>query len=69
MKDESDKLKPCPFCGSKATLWPAWKNDATGMTYNEYISCSGCPVKMGYPLGDPDKWANKSTVLHWNWRK
>ena len=60
-------LKPCPFCGGKAVLWPAWKNDALGMEYNAYISCSGCPVRMGQPLGDLT-WRTKNVVLLWNWR-
>ena len=58
------KLLPCPFCDTKASYWPESKNVATNYDYNEYISCSGCGVKMGSPLS----WAMENVVKKWNTR-
>ena len=35
-----DKLKPCPFCGGKASLVTAHNKDLTWLRY--HVKCDGC---------------------------
>lgn len=45
-----DKIKPCPFCGSKAKAWKTrWKDDEEQTPINWTIGCScGCALHQYY---------------------
>ena len=38
-KEEDIELKPCPFCGSSATVWYRMDNSCTIECDNEYCGC------------------------------
>lgn len=39
----SKHLKPCPFCGEKNELYPAYRGDKGGNLHSPYaIDCLGC---------------------------
>lgn len=38
------KLKPCPFCGERNELYPAYRWPGTGIPYA--IDCLGCGIDV-----------------------
>ena len=58
------KVKPCPFCGSAATHYPRRHSDSWGW-YNEYVTCTKCPARMG----DPVHSRVESPLEKWNQRR
>lgn len=58
------EIKPCPFCGSEATVMETARNEAS-------ILCNGCPAKMVLTCrGEDVGWLlMNQVVLRWNTRQ
>lgn len=46
---ESNKLKPCPFCGCEVKIW---KNVGYGAV--RVIECTNCRIKFVFPYYNTD---------------
>lgn len=53
----TEELKPCPFCGGKATIW---KEDAVWFDIT-WIGCKECGVQLR-------KYADNRGIKTWNKR-
>lgn len=55
----SEELKPCPFCGGEAMVWPS----LTGLTY--HVSCCKCYANNNYRSTEAkaiDAWNHRATT-------
>lgn len=56
------ELKPCPFCGSKASIVHDKPFRGNEPTYHPVVACTNCKAAMGY-FRD-----NQEAVNAWNHR-
>lgn len=59
------ELKPCPFCGGKATLVQQTDTERPNVTW---IECSKCACMTDDVLGEPKEKATAIAIGLWNRR-
>ena len=57
-----NKLKPCPFCGGKASICIDEENMEKGFAHKWYIVCDSCATCSGMAVSE------KKAVEAWNRR-
>lgn len=64
-----DEMLPCPFCGSRPTLWPSVKGEVS--PYCEYCGAGFFGVALSVEFsrnGEPFHSDESSSVEYWNRR-
>lgn len=62
--DWSSRLLPCPFCGSRAYLWPDVPELQQSGYRNFEVRCTGCKAQTS----QIDFQSAEEAVAAWNWR-
>ena len=61
-----EKLKPCPFCGSKNVV--SSNEHSYDAIYNYYVECKECGAKGGLAIYSCDKCGPEEAIRAWNRR-